>query len=307
MSSPYGILEKVHREPLADPTLQALREVQGLLALLAISTGFYVSRQDQIFLNSWNANASLTGVRIQARYLMPNGDVKTLLYNQVPNTDRSQATSTFRPPQNAYLLGLMVVDIGTIGQRGETWIQAGFTSNDGDSRNLIQDYLFAGYRPSWPEGAQVGGPLEGRGRLVLQQDETADDNDKEFTVPTNARWTPISMLVIFTATSTAGTRELEVTVKDAADTVFAGYGITSGITLSQTARWLLTGIGRGDFGSTRALSDGSAGNPNVSNVDPFPVDQLRQGFDVRVVDVANIAAGFDDLLLRLFVEERIEE
>lgn len=57
--------------------------------------------------------------------------------------------------------------------------------------------------------------------IVLQSDETLNDSDKTFTVPTNTQWHVLWIWVEYTSTAVVGNRQLVVEIQDAAADVSA--------------------------------------------------------------------------------------
>jgi len=148
--------------------------------------------------------------------------------------------------------------------------------------------------------------LSGRGRMVLNADETVDDSDKTFTIPTNVRANVCSLWVEYTATSTVGSRVMEVHYRDTADDVIGGIRQNANITASQVAR--LHAILHGALSATAGIlpTEGTSA-ANVAFAMVLPDMDWPEGFDIRVLDVAAIAEGFDDMITEIMTEEWIQE
>ena len=151
--------------------------------------------------------------------------------------------------------------------------------------------------------------LSGRGRIVLNVDETVDDSDKTYTVPTNLRVKVKSIWIDYTANATVGTRLVDVEFRNAGAFVFGGYRLwPAGLTATQTGRAWLFNLGGGGRVAQDALRSTLAGGPVHSDMGPLPDMDLPQAYDIRIDDKADIAVAVpDDMLTRIFTEEWIEE
>lgn len=127
-------------------------------------------------------------------------------------------------------------------------------------------------------------------RVTLIQDETTDDSDKTFTVPTITEWQILWIWVEYTSSSTEGTRQLEIQLQDSGSNVIAQFqtGVTQ--TKELTYKYLF-GIGVPDLVTPR---DGS----NITT--PLPAGTfLSEGQKLRVWDNNAVDTSGDDMVVRL--------
>jgi len=127
-------------------------------------------------------------------------------------------------------------------------------------------------------------------RVALTQDETADDSDKTFTVPSSVEWQILWVWVEYTSTATGGSRQLEIQLQDASGNVIGQFqtGVTQ--TESLTYKYLF-GIGVPDLTNVR---DGN----NVTT--PLPAGTfLTAGQKIRIWDNKAIDSSADDMTVRI--------
>ncbi len=120
-------------------------------------------------------------------------------------------------------------------------------------------------------------------RPLLVADEAVDDSDKVLTVSANKEWKIRSVRVEIIATATAGTRQMELQIRDgAADILWSALGgtATQGVTLIEQ-------YGYGDAADIL-----------------IPEFFLPAGFDVHIFDNAAIDAAADDMVIQMLIEER---
>ena len=129
----------------------------------------------------------------------------------------------------------------------------------------------------------------------LQSNETADDSDKEFTVTAGKEWHVMWVWVEFTSGSVAGTRQLELQLKDGSDDVIMQLqpGATQAASLTRN---YLFAPGMADLVSFRDTSYLMTPIP--------PTLILPASYDIRVWDNNAIAAAEDDMILQMMVLER---
>lgn len=84
---------------------------------------------------------------------------------------------------------------------------------------LMADYVTTAMAPAHPNG-RVLAPSEGPGNILVVTTSPAVGLDWSLTVPTNARWRPISLLGKFTTDATAGTRSAEFAIVNSAANIW---------------------------------------------------------------------------------------
>ncbi len=131
------------------------------------------------------------------------------------------------------------------------------------------------------------------GTVVLNADETANDSDKSFTVPSDVTWTIDSIWVELITTSTGGNRQLVVEFQDSAADVFAQQraGIVQAASLT---RYYLFGANVPDLLSFRDTDFLTT---------PLPWILLPAAFIIRVYDKAAVDAAADDMVVQMMVRQ----
>jgi hypothetical protein len=123
----------------------------------------------------------------------------------------------------------------------------------------------------------------------LSAEETADDSDKTFTVPTDYEWEVQAVLVEMTTTSTAGDRQLVVEFQDGSSDV-VGQVRAGAVQAASLTRYYQFGQG---------LADLTAFRDTDYLMTPLPKVVLPAGFQVRILDKAAVDAAADDMIVQL--------
>lgn len=126
-------------------------------------------------------------------------------------------------------------------------------------------------------------------------DNTANDSDKTFTVPTGKRWFVTCAKAYLVTTATVGNRVLAVQFRNASDLPIH-WVASSAVAASKTA--LVSLIAGGPFSSSASGRPDSPGNNvDVANAYPLPGPGvwLPAGYYIRAWDTAAVDAAADDL------------
>lgn len=129
--------------------------------------------------------------------------------------------------------------------------------------------------------------------IVQQADAALDDSDKTLTVPAGKQWGLRSVYAKLISTATAGNRQLDVLVTDAADNIVAKFVAGAVQAASLTREYI--------FAPQHPQETTFTGGVMLRALAGDLV--LPAGYKVRVYDSAAIAAAADDLTLRFLVEE----
>ena len=121
------------------------------------------------------------------------------------------------------------------------------------------------------------------GKLDREIDETLNDSDKTFTVPSDERWHIISIRISFIATGTVGNRRLKINIRDQSDNVLCDIR-----DLADVAENGAVGIEM--YQGIRPVAQGGR------NFLPLPKPcVLREDWDIRIFDENAVDASGDDL------------
>jgi len=141
----------------------------------------------------------------------------------------------------------------------------------------------------------VGGmPIANVWTILTQSDDTANDNDKTFTVTAGTEWEILWIWVEYTSDANVGDRQLEITLRDDSDDVIGQVrpGIVQAASLTRYYMF------------APALADLMAFRDTDYLMTPFPPSIfLQAGYDVRIRDNNNVS-GNDDMVLKMQVAQR---
>lgn len=128
--------------------------------------------------------------------------------------------------------------------------------------------------------------------VILASDATANDSDKTFSVPSHYRWHVWAIRVKLTTTATVGNRRIAVHFRNDSDAIFLEIPVGATQAASLVYYYSLA-PGLADLTAVRGAN-------NVLTT-PIPgVLVLPQGFDIRVLDEAAVAAAADDMEVTIF-------
>jgi hypothetical protein len=131
--------------------------------------------------------------------------------------------------------------------------------------------------------------------LLLRSDETANDSDKELTVPAGTEQQVLWLWVELATTATVGARQIVVEIQDAANDVVAQWvaGVTQAASLTYNYCFA---PGNADLIAVRDS------NYIMSPIPPTLV--LPAGYGVRVYDNNAVDAAADDMVIQMMVAAR---
>ncbi|MFQ5798844.1 MAG: hypothetical protein ACE5H0_09150 [Bacteroidota bacterium] len=132
----------------------------------------------------------------------------------------------------------------------------------------------------------------GRWNSELQEDETANDSDKTFTVDSDEEWRVKSIYVELVTTATTGDRQLVVEYQDAAADVIAEVRAGAVQAPSLTRKYLFA-VGAIDLTSFRDTD---------FLMTPLPEIMMTEGFKIRIYDIKAKDAAADDMEVHMMVE-----
>lgn len=168
-------------------------------------------------------------------------------------------------------------------------------------------YQYVLYNNEWiPQTSDTSGGVIVSGITELFQslnwsiasldNETADNSDKTFTVPTAKEYQILWIWVEYTSTATAGNRQLCIEIQDAAGDVIAQAARVGTVqTASLTRNYLFA----------PAAADLLAFRDTDYITTPLPPTLfLSAGQKVRVYDKAAVAAAADDMVVQMQVATR---
>jgi len=247
---------------------------------------FLEGKQPSIFIYNWGSRAISFRVLVLTRE-----GLERLPY--VSNADRSRSTTEFRLSQLP--MSVIVEALTDPVRRGELYVRVHVEFADIKSILLCQGYVYSGHELMWPPGTDEdmlsGPPLL---RSVTGTNPAAGVEISE-TVPTNARWRLIALLVQLVTDATVANRRPHFIVDDGVNTLFEVETGTDQAA-SQTIRY--------NFANTGYRVAVAAQNIAYLTA-PFYLP-LFQGWRVRTSTV-NLQAGDDYGAPQLLVEEWIEE
>lgn len=240
----------------------------------------YVTRDDQLVVSGQAGIAGVT-LRLRVRMADVNGRVFGNLLELPLPSDRSLATALLQLT-DGFLLGCAVAAEGVAVRRGEVFASVelirGLVTNQEPYSQLASGYPSASDPLCWPNESPEPS-VSGQGRLlVFTQAQPAAGAELAITVPTGARWRPMSLRFTLTTSAVVGNRFVHVVVDDGAGLVFhdvAGPAQAASLTFIYSVG---AGIG------PAALLDNTV-------LLPFPHDPtFRQGWRIRTVTTARDGA-----------------
>ncbi len=162
-------------------------------------------KQLDIFVESFS-NAART---IEIRGLTKN---EQILHNHTTNADRTLATSAIGISEIPLFLTASTVETSV--SRGETYVKVSLRVNE-----TVVALLFAGYvtdagAPIFP-GGEIRSSIEGPGLIrSITGTDPADNVQISETVPTGARWKPLSISFALVTDATGGNRVVRLELDD---------------------------------------------------------------------------------------------
>lgn len=158
----------------------------------------------------------------------------------------------------------------------------------GDGNELDASAVYSPFPPWWP-----GVPNWAR-------DDTTNNSDKSFTVPTGKVWDMKMLLASFVASADVGNRILLVTITDGTKVIWASR--PSAAIAATTAASYYINTQATDANTRRLISDVGTASA-VAGGDIWPRLLLMAGYVVRIYDAAAVAVAADDLTVVLHYME----
>lgn len=266
------------------------------LSMVGRTTGLYVTDDDTLRISTFG---SLTGLILTVRVRAIGLDGQSIVTGEthVPNSDRTVATSVVRIGAG-WLLGCEAFVSTGSPRRGQLFVLVEVVRGSGTTgtplQTLIQDYATDTSRLSWP-GSAIRSSAEGPGvvRLVAGSAPAAGAEISE-TVPTNARWRPLSIFTSLVTDGNAANRDVSLTLDDGA-TVWLRAPAGQNHIASLTTRYVW---------SPQAVRFTIAGDRTITV--PIPDTILMGGSRIRTVTTA-VQVGDQYAAPQLLVEEWIED
>jgi len=175
----------------------------------------WCDRNTDLELIVWNSDTNATTARVQYRMLLPNGDVVDRRQNLTITSDRVQNISIFSPG-TGWLISALVSIPGAQPFRGQTYCTL-IVRNIKDGANtgvLFQGYVTGSEFPSYPQKTNDAS-YSGKGAIRhITGTDPAAGNDWLETVPTNAVWEIISVMIDLVTNATIGNRGIRFEVTD---------------------------------------------------------------------------------------------
>lgn len=257
--------------------------------------GTWFSRDTGMQVLIWNSNASVTGVFILYRMLLPNGDVIDKEERRTLSADRSINVINLDVP-TGWLISMVTAPLPVIARRGEFFL-AVIVRNNKDGTNigiLLQGYGTNTENVSYPLTNNEAS-ISGRGHTdtIVGTDPAVGVEISE-TVPTNALWLLKSIHFDLVTDATAINRFPAIIFDDGTDE-FARIPVPAAIIASLT-----THINASQGGQKQNAVD------NTISI-TLPVNMyLAQGYVIST-DTTNLQAG-DNYSAPVFtIEEWIED
>lgn len=280
------------------PDTAAILELQRAHRDLAATSAraFYFSGDDHLRLTTFNSAAAVT-LAVRGRFLHVDGRIEPFDERHVPNTDRTSASSLFARGEGWLLEAQIFATAGTP-RRGQCFaileVVRGLTGGIMPLSVLAQGYVTDTQRRGFP-GSPLEYSTEGPGvlRSITGTDPAAGASVQE-TVPTNARWRLLALIVTLVTDATAANREAALTIDDGA-TVFvrAPAGVAHTASLTNRYNWT-------------AHADRFTIAQDRTVTIPIPELWLPGGSRINTL-TANIVAGDNYGAPQLLVEELIED
>lgn len=128
--------------------------------------------------------------------------------------------------------------------------------------------------------------------IVEISDVVLNENDKIFTVPAGKQWKLLHAFASFTSDANAGNRRIILIIRNPAD---------SSLWLARALNVQVASTTE-NYNFQRGIQEATEASATLHFV-PLPLEViLPAGFDIRIRDENNIAAG-DDMTVRMLVEE----
>lgn len=196
--------------------------------------------------------------------------------------------------------------VGTSGKKFKPLIYLEVLEEGEGPEEALPGIIEENQKPTlFPVGYEVNVLRDGRrweelGVNTLVVEETLNDTDKVLSVPAGKTYKIMWIHVEFSATATTGNRALVVNLRDSSDDLIfenSAYN-THAANLKETYMFA-PGVNR----DPPRNAAGIFGLGGVQQI-PIPLETyLNGGEDVRIVDSAAIADGFDDMIIQMKVKE----
>lgn len=265
MSTPPGSYDSLNAldaaTPLAPPAIQAATPLAASAAApfesqtrpplftfspqgaMGVSMqGFYINQDDNLVIGVWNSSAAVTTVNVQVRVLRPDG---SLIYEafSCPNVLSTRQVAAVNISQlEGFIVGVVVQSPGPGVVRGQTYVTVkiarGAVGNSLANITLVADYLSTAFQPSWPYGG-LRGSTDGPGLAYgTNGGIPLAGADASVSVPTNARWSVLSVKVHLLTDAVAGNRQVSLLCIDSGGTAWEiGATTTQGPSLGYDYTW----------------------------------------------------------------------
>lgn len=279
--------------------VQDYRELIRLIAREQRKThahAWFVTGEEHLRLTVRNSVASARVV-LRGRFLGVDATIRSLEEGLTPATDRSPTSATFALGEGV-LLNAQLLVTGATPRRGQTLalleLVRGLGGDVVPLATLLAGYVTDTQRLAWP-GSPLRHSAEGPGviRSITGTDPAANTEISE-TVPTDARWRPLSVSVEFVTDANVADRDVRLVLDDGT-TVYADVPQGVNQAASQTRRhtWALVGA-RG------------AGATSLNIINVLPAVQMTGGHRITTV-TNNRQVGDNFGAPQLLVEEWIED
>jgi hypothetical protein len=262
----------------------------------AIGGAHLISRDTNLRVHSFNSASGVT-LTVVARMLGYDGQPVVCVFDQVPNTDRSIKSTIFALGEG-WLVSVQAFASAGSPRRGQCFgrveLVEGLTGAVISLTPLLQGYIQDTTVRAWP-GSTIDASTEGPGiiRSIAGTDPAAGVEISE-TVPTNARWRPLSVWFALTTSAVVANRTPRIVLDDGTTEYYrAGSGV------QQTASGTLV-----YQASSAPISAGTGGGSNMFGL-PFGLIMLG-GHRIRTSTVA-LDVGDNYASPQLLVEEWIED
>jgi hypothetical protein len=263
---------------------------------LAPASAHYLRGEDNLRLTSFN---SLTAVELALDGLLldPAGRIVSFSQRQVPNTDRTSASTVFRAGEG-WLLSLQVRASAAAPRVGQCFVIVevvrGLLGGVTPLTTLLQGYVTDTSRRAWP-ASPIRSSAEGPGviRAIVGTDPGAGVESTE-TVPTNARWRLLAHAITLVTAVAAANREVSLVLDDGTNVFLksvSGFTQTASLTHNYFAF---------HHGSRNTVAQ------DLSHTYPIPRVELMGGYRIRTF-TTNLQAADNLGAPTLLVEEWIED
>lgn len=230
---------------------------------LLLPTATLFDGTENLRILSANSKAGVI-LTIGARIRRPDGSILPLVFSHTPNTDRSVKTENY-PIGAGALLNLVIAASSGTPSRGETFVQAsiirGLTGATAKMGTLAQAYVTANQPVAWP-GTPLESSLSGPGVVrALSVAGGVALATQVFTVPTGARWRPVTVQGSTVTDATVANRSIILQISTGGAVAVARVETTVAIPASTGAKYtwgmgLPNGIGATAAFNTAGLPAG---------------------------------------------------